>query len=411
MPDSLTLPMLYSIIKQNFPDFEIEFYDETIENIKKEKINADIIGISAITPAFYKAVELSEYFRSKNIPVFIGGSHASLAPDDCIGKFDSVMVGLANETLVDLLNDFKNNNLQKIYRQRPDMSFENFVIPYRDLYMEKFPFCGEVNKIQATYGCSNICKFCVQPHICSGYHQRPVNEVIEEIKSIKSMNIEFVDPNLGKDLDYLKQLCVGLKRLNKKWFAPMTMTVANNEEILRMLKNAGCTGVLIGFESVNPGSISDISKGFNNIEKYKEIISKFHKYKIEITGSFVVGLDGDTKETEKNTFKFIKSSGLDFVRFTINTPYPGTEYYNEMKAAERLETEDYKYYDCCHCVIKPKNLNKKQVEKTFKRLWHKSYSIINIWKRLHYIKSPAARFAMLIKNRIAGKLYIKVSVK
>lgn len=411
MPDSLTIGMLFSVIKNSFPDVEVEFYDETVEIIKKEEINADIVGISAITPAINKAIDYADFFRSKNIPVFLGGAHATLAPESCIEKFDSIIVGLANETLPELIKDFKNNKLRKIYKQRIDMSYENFVFPSRHIYEEKNFWGTELNIVQATYGCSNICKFCVQPYICNGYHQRPVQDVLKEVAEIESDYIEFVDPNFAKDLNYLKALCAGLKFLKKNWFAPMTITVANNEQNLKMLKDAGCEGVLIGFESINLDSIDTISKGFNNINQYKKAVEMFHKYGIEVTGSFVLGLDGDTNKTAEETLNFIKSANIDFVRFTINTPFPGTEYYEEMKNARRLLTEDYSLYDCCHCVIKPLNLTAKEVEVMFARLWKQAHSLRNILVRLSYIKSPLKYLKMVLKNYFFGQIYQRMIIR
>ena len=186
MPDSLTLGMLFAIIKSNFPDIEVEIFDETVETIDLDSIQADLIGISAITPTFNKAKKYADYFKGKKIPIFIGGTHATLAPESCAENFDSVIVGLANESLVNLINDFKQNNLQKFYYQNPNMSFENFVHPNRKIYEEKSFWGTELNMVQATYGCGNICEFCVQPYVCNGYHQRPVKDVIEEIEKIES---------------------------------------------------------------------------------------------------------------------------------------------------------------------------------------------------------------------------------
>ena len=411
MPDSLTLGMLHSIIKNSYPEIEVEIYDETVEIVKKENINADIIGISAITPAINRAIEYADFFHSKNIPVFLGGAHATLAPNSCVEKFDSVLIGLANDTLPELINDFQNNRLKKIYTLSASMSYDNFVFPSRHIYEDKHILGTELNMVQATYGCSNICKFCVQPYICNGYHQRPVQNVLDEISKIESDYIEFVDPNFAKDLNYLKEICTGLKNLKKTWFAPMTMAVINNEENLKMLKDAGCTGVLIGFESINTTSIDTISKGFNNIKQYENVVKMFHKYGIEVTGSFVLGLDGDNKETASNTLNFIKSAQIDYVRFTINTPFPGTEYYEEMKKGGRLLTEDYNLYDCCHCVIKPSNLSAQEVEAVFEKLWKESHSLKNIIARLSYIKSPVERLKIILKNYIFGKVYLNMVVK
>lgn len=403
--DCLTMATLVAIIKHSFSDIKIEFYDETIEKIPKESIEADLIGISAITPAYHKAKALSEYFRGKGIPTFVGGIHATLVPEECAEDFDSVISGLANESLVELINDFKNGEMKKIYRQNPNMSFENFVHPKRYLYKRKNKKAHEINTVQATYGCPNICEFCVQPHVCNGYHQRPVEDVLKEIREIDSTIIEFYDPNITKDLDYLKKLCTGLEFLGKNWRAPSTISIASNEENLKMLQKSGCKQLLIGFESIEEDSIDAIHKGFNNIEKYKDAVSKLHKYGIKVMGSFVLGLDGDTKNTEKNLLKFINKAHIDFPRFTINTPYPGTEYYRRMKEEDRIICDDFRYYDCAHCVIKPQNLTPEQVEKMQKRLWKKSYTLINVIKRLSYIKSPLKLMYMIPLTIFTGIIF------
>lgn len=411
LPDCLTLGMLHAITNRAFPDIEIEIYDETVEAITPEKIQADIIGISALTSTFDRAKEYAQHFRTRGIPVFLGGTHASLTPETCTEHFDSVISGLANESLIELINDFKNNNLKKIYYQKQDMSFENFVHPTRSIYEDKNYWSQELNMVQATYGCSNICKFCVQPYVCNGYHQRPIKDVIEEIKEIKSEDIEFYDPNLAKDTKYLIELCEELIPLNKKWFAPMTVSIANNEAILCLLEKSGCTGVLIGFESINNNSIESINKGFNQIDKYKEAIQKFHNHNIEVTGSFVLGLDGDTIETEDKLLQFIIDAQIDYPRFTINTPYPGTKYYEKLKQQNKIITSDFSKYDCRHCIIQQNNLSPENVEKIFKNMWKKSYEIKNIIQRLSYIKSPSKRLSKTILNYIAGKTYIKTNLQ
>ena len=411
MPDSLTLGMLFAIIKSNFPDIEVEIFDDTIETIDLDSFQADLIGISAITPTFNKAKKYADYFKEKKIPIFIGGTHATLAPESCAENFDSVIVGLANESLVNLINDFKQNNLQKFYYQNPNMSFENFVHPNRKIYEEKSFWGTELNMVQATYGCGNICEFCVQPYVCNGYHQRPVNDVIEEIEKIESEEIEFYDPNLAKDIKYLTELCNGLIPLRKKWFAPMTISVAYNENLLELLQKAGCTGVLIGFESINDNSITAINKGFNKIEHYIEAVTRFHKYNIEVTGSFVLGLDGDDLETPTKLIKFLKDSNIDFPRFTINTPYPGTKYYERMKTENRIIIDDLSKYDCRHCVIKPNLITPEDVENMYKKLWKETYSLKNTISRLSYIKSPIKRLKKIIQNYIAGKAYIKTNIE
>ncbi|MBS4760050.1 MAG: radical SAM protein [Clostridium sp.] len=411
MPDCLTMGMLFAIIKKSFPEIELELYDETVENFDKEKIKADLVGISSMTSTFNKAVEYAKYFKSKNIPVFVGGVHATLCPEECALYFDSVISGLANESLPKLISDFKNGDMKRIYYQPEDMSFVNFVQPERNIYEKKHFLGTELNMVQATYGCTNVCEFCVQPYVCCGYHQRPVDDVIEEIKEIKDTYIEFTDPNLSKDEEYLFELCEKLKPLNKSWFAPMTIAIAKNENLLSVLKASGCEGVLIGFESVSSASIMAIKKGFNQTDEYKSAVKKIHDYGIKVTGSFVLGLDGDDESLVQNTLNFVNDAHIDYVRYTINTPYPGTSYYKKMKEEGRIIENNYALYDCQNCVIKPLKLSSEAVEKMHKMLWKKSYSLINIIKRLSYIKPFGKRLKEVIKNYIFGKVYIKMIFK
>ena len=309
----------------------------------------------------------------------MGGTHATLNPEEVELHCDSVLCGLADDIVPELINDFlKTGKLKKRYTQKSDMSFKNMALPQRDIYERKSIWADELNMVQATFGCSNTCKFCVQPYVCEGYHQRPVDDVIEEIKLIKDNYIEFVDPNLSKDLNYLRELCVKISPLKKKWFAPMAISVCNDDITLGLLSKSGCCEILIGFESVNQNSVKDINKGFNNVEKYKECIKKLHSYGIKVTGSFVLGLDSDD---------------------------------NKMDANGRIVERDWSLYDCAHCVIKPANMTQDDVEAGYNYLWKQAYSLKNILKRLNYIKSPFERLQMIIKNYVFGVVYCKMIFK
>lgn len=408
MPDSLTLGVLYSIIKKAYPDAEVEIFDETVEIVKKENIDADLIGISAITPSIKRAYEYSEYFRNKGKKVFIGGVHASLNPDEVKQHCDSVVVGLAYEALPELLSDFQKGSLKEFYCQNENMSFENLVLPSRKIYEQKSFWGSELNMVQASFGCMNMCEFCVQPYVCKGYHKRPVNDVVEEIKLIEDDYIEFYDPNLSKDKLYLKSLCEALIPLKKQWFAPVTISVCYDDELLELMQKSGCYEVLIGFESMSQNSVNAINKNFNSVEDYKKCVEKLHSHNIKVTGSFVLGLDCDDKDSFFRTLDFVKNAGIDFARYTINTPYPGTPYYERMKQHNRLIITDFEFYDCRHCVIKPALLTPEEVEQGYKFLWKETYKLSAIIKRLSYIKNPFKFFKEVVVNYIFGRIYIKM---
>ena len=181
----LTLPTLLALIPKNM-EIEVKIYDEGVEKIDKEKIDADLIGITAITGTSKRAYLYADYFRSKNIPVVIGGVHATLLPEEASQHADSVVTGIATETWPQLLRDFKKGKMKKLYQEPEKVNYSNWPSPNRKCYNNKKAHFISVNSVQATYGCPNRCEFCVTPYSCNGYHQRPVEDVINEIKKVKS---------------------------------------------------------------------------------------------------------------------------------------------------------------------------------------------------------------------------------
>jgi len=380
----LTIPSLVSLIPKDL-NIQVEIYDESIEKINKENIQADLIVISAMTPTINRAYIYADYFRSRGIAVVIGGIHATLNPQEVLQHADSVICGIAVESFPQLLKDFKENKMKKIYIQQKNIELSNMPLPDRDCYKNKSKIEIKLNGVQATFGCNNNCEFCVQPHVCYGYHQRPIEEVIKEIKTIKSNFIEFYDPNIAKDQEYLKKLCSAMLPLKKKWVAPVTINLADNEELLKLVAKSGCRGVLIGFESVNQDNLNKIFKGFNTVEKYQEAVKKFHKEGITVTGSFVFGFDSDTKEVFKHTLDFINKTHIDMPRFTINTPFPGTPFYEKMKQENRIIEKNWSVYDCNHVVLKPKNMTPEELQEGFHWISREAYKLNSILKRTEFL--------------------------
>ena len=380
----LTIPALIALIHKEL-NILVEIYDESIEKINKENIDADLIVISAMTPTVNRAYIYADYFRSKGIPVAMGGVHATLNQQEALQHADSIICGIAVESFPQLLRDFKENQMQRIYTQQENLDLSNMPLPDRGCYKAKSAFKIKLNGIQATYGCNNHCEFCVQPHVCYGYHQRPIEEVIKEIKTIKSKFIEFYDPNIAKDQEYLRKLCKAMMPLKKNWIAPVTVDLAENQELLKLVAKSGCRSVLIGFESVNQDTLNKIFKGFNTVEKYQDAIKKFHKVGIAVAGSFVFGFDSDTKEVFKQTLDFINKTHIDMPRFTLNTPFPGTPFYEKMKRENRIIEQDWSMYDCNHVAIKPKNISPEELQEGFNWISKEAYNLSSIIKRIEFL--------------------------
>ena len=370
-PDSITLPSLVSLIPKEL-NIKVEVYDETIEKINKESINADIIAISALTSTINRAYAYADYFRAKGIPVVIGGVHSTFNPAEVSEHADSVICGIAVHSWPKLLSDFKDDKMQKIYNQG-EIDLRNTSFPDRNAYLEKNFAPEAINGIQATYGCKNVCEFCVQPYICNGYHQRPIEDVINEIKETKSEFLEFYDPNLFQDHDYAFKLCEAMIPLKKKWGTPANINVSTNTELLEVASRSGLAGVLVGFESVNQNSLLKINKGFNRVSDFSKAVSRFHDHKIAVFGSFVLGLVENDKHIFQQTLDFLKEVPINMPRFTINTPFPGTAFYKKMKEENRIIEDNWAMYDCSHVVIQPANMTPDELQQGFYDLCNEVY--------------------------------------
>lgn len=380
----LTLPSLVSLIPENM-DVDIETYDEGVENIDKEKIKADLVGITFITGAAPRAYAYADYFRSKGMKVVLGGVHASLSPDEAAQHADAVVTGLAVETWPQLLRDFESGKMKKLYEASEDLSYANWPEPSREINKGK-KFIS-INSIQATYGCTNKCEFCVTPYTCKAYKHRPIEDVIAELKNMKGKYVEFVDPSPIEDVEYAKKLYKAMIPLKKKWVGCATTRIGRDDELLDLATKAGCKGLLIGLESVTQNNLNSIRKGFNTASKYYELADKLHKRHIAIMGCFVFGLDTDEKDVFKNTVDFVNKANIDLPRYTVNTPFPGTGLYERMAKEKRLTTKFWSMYDAQHVVIKPKNMSAEELQKGHHWAWKETYKWKSILKRLAHARS------------------------
>lgn len=378
----LTLPTLAALIPKDLK-VEVELFDEGVEEIKKEDITADLIGISAITGTVKRAYRYAKYFRSMGIPVVIGGVHATLMPEEVMKHADAVVSGLGVKTWPQLLRDFKKGKMKKLYKQDINkVDFSNWPIPKRDLFDTKKTKFITTNSIQATYGCTNKCAFCVTPFSCPGYHHRPIEDVVADLKSIKSKYVVFVDPSPIEDRNYAIALYKAITPLKKIWVSPSTIRIAHDEELLKIASKSGCRGLLIGYESVTANTLKNINKSFNSIDLYYEGAKKLHKKGIAIMGCFVFGLDDDNKEVFKRTIDFVNKANIDLPRFTVNTPFPATSHYQQLEKEKRIIEKDWSLYDCQHVVIKPKLMTAKELQDGHHWAWKEAYKLSSIIKRI-----------------------------
>jgi len=362
------------------PEFEVSLTDENVRAIDFRK-DPDLVGITALTATAQRAYDIADVFRARGVKVILGGIHPSFLPEEASQHADSVVIGEAEGVWPNLLEDFRANKLQKVYRQPERPSLLGLPVPRRDLFAEGAYFV--TNTLQTTRGCPYACAFCsVTSFFGRSYRCRPVEEVLREIDTFKDRKfIAFVDDNIVGNPRFAKELFRALVPYKIKWVAQASVTIAGDEELLRLAAASGCVDLLIGFESLSPANLASVGKRTNVVEEYENIIRRVHSHGIAVHGFFIFGLDEDNEDVFKRTVRFAQKTRLETAQFDYLTPYPGTALRESLDKAGRIIARDWSKYGY-EVLYEPKLMSRETLLKGHTWAWREFYSLPSIWKRV-----------------------------
>ncbi|TSA29719.1 MAG: radical SAM protein [Bacteroidetes bacterium] len=327
----LALPTIAALTPGHY---DIHIYDEEIEEIQTH-IKPDIVGITTLAATANRAFELGDRYRELGVKVIYGGPYASFQIEKALKHGDAVVVGEAEEKWEQLLEDFEQGMLRQVYETTTYIEYKTQKPPRWDLVNMKRIFQVAV---QVSRGCPFNCDFClVTKNFGRRMRYREVDDVVAEIQAAPSKYIFFVDDNLTINKRYAKELMEAIKPLKISWGCMCSIDVANDEELLQAMAEAGCFNILIGFESLNPDSL-DASNKYHNRRGtiYEEAIRKIHAYGIHINASFVVGFDNDNLDEFDRIFDFTLKHSLPNVNLHLLNAPPGSELYKRYLDEGRL---------------------------------------------------------------------------
>ncbi len=354
------------------PDrFEVSYHE--IQDIREahELPACDVAAISTFTAQVKEAYELAARYRALGVPTIIGGLHATALPEEAAHHVDAVVAGEGEVVWADVLRDAEAGKLGGIYRAAGrEWDLAQAPMPRFDLLdVERY------NRItvQTTRGCPWRCEFCASSILLTNrYKVKPVEKVIAEIRAIKSLwphaFIEFADDNSFVNRRHAKQLLRAVAAEDVRWFTETDIAIADDEELLDLMRDAGCAQVLVGLESPTASALDGLETRKNwkrvRLDRYRESITRIQSRGIAVNGCFVLGLDGATVDEFAAMREFVEESGLYEVQITVLTAMPGTPLYARMAAEGRLiDPTGWERCTVFDVNVRPKDMSVEELER------------------------------------------------
>jgi radical SAM superfamily enzyme YgiQ (UPF0313 family) len=343
----------------------------------------DLVAISTFTAQFYEACNVADFYRCRGIPVVMGGITVSALADEAAQYCTSVVIGEGEPLWPQVLADFERGALKPRYVKSPGGQFD-----LRGAPMPRFDLLdpAKYNRltVQTSRGCPHRCEFCASSILLtSRYKVKPVEKILAEIHAIKRIwprpFIEFADDNSFVNREHSKRLLRALVPEKLRWFTEADVRIAEDDELLGLMRDSGCQQVLIGLESPRRASLEGLDLNSNwkarQQDHYAAAIAKIQSHGITVNGCFILGLDADTPGVFDDVLRFVRESGLYEVQVTFQTAFPGTPLYARLLREGRILQPGA--WDLCTLFdinFTPKNMTVGQLQAGFLRLVKELYS-------------------------------------
>lgn len=384
------------------PDrFEIEYHEiADLKTLPELPTHFDLVAISTFTAQFKEACDVAGHFQRNGVPVIMGGITAGSLPHEAREHCTSVVIGEGEPLWPEVLRDFENGRLKPFYTRTPPGQFNlaDAPMPRFDLLDPK-----KYNRltVQTSRGCPHHCEFCASSILLTPrYKLKPVGKVMQEIHEIKKIwarpFIEFADDNSFVHRGHYKQLLRQLEGEQVRWFTETDVRVAEDDDLLGLMRDSGCQQVLIGLESPRRASLDGVELNNNwklrRHDAYLDAIAKIQSYGITVNGCFILGLDADTPEIFDDVLAFVRESGLYEVQVTFMTAFPGTPLYQRLRKEGRI-IRDGAWELCTLFDINftPKNMRVSELQSGFLKLVKELYSVAET-------QSRRARFKRMLRT-------------
>ncbi len=339
---NLSMPTLAGLTPR---EHEVSLCDENVEEIDFD-VEADVVGVTGYIVHRKRMLEIVDEFRRRGRFVVIGGPYASLCPEELRGRCDVLFVDEAEETWPEFLRDLEAGTWKPEYRaaEKPDLTTSP--MPRFDLLkVDRY----HALTVQFARGCPFNCEFC---DIIVMYGRRPraktpaqVMDEIRECHRLGAQQVFLVDDNFIGNKKLAKELLREIAAWGEENGHPISfntevsLNVAQDEELLELLRAAHFTTVFIGIESPRKESLQETKKTQNIRGDLVESVRRVHDYGIQVQAGMIVGFDHDDESIFEEQLRFIQDARIPVSMTGMLQAMPKTPLHARVASEGRLLAE------------------------------------------------------------------------
>jgi len=433
-------PLSLISIAAMVPEHEANLFDFKVHKYNEKKFNSllnqsDIVALTSMTPQISHAFEIAQMAKEHGCTTIIGGYQPTLAPE-FVAKHpavDYIVRGEGEHTfreIVDYIDgninkiplrkidgiSYKNKEGQVLHNQdrKLEPNLDNFPMPRRDLLDDKkYVYLGaRVAQLETSRGCPHNCKFCCIIKMWRNsnrpvtYRSKSTKRIMQEIYNIDWKNdfIFFCEDNFTIKTKRTKEILETMIRSgvpNKMYFSCQSRvdTLYRNPWLIDLMHKAGIRQVFLGIESVHQESLDAMNKQNTTPEMVKKVVSSLQDRGISIFGGIIIGFPGETKTMVRQNIQFARSLNLTCIQFTPITAFPGTDFYNEMEEKNMITSNNYRYYDLFHSMMRTEQLSNNEIYQLVGEAYS-AYYLSKGWLRMLIKRytNPFSKFNWMGRN-------------
>ncbi len=421
LPPPTALLVLAAYIEQRLPDIEISILDcqaeeKDFEGVRQyiESFSPTIVASSGFTCNAYTCARVAEITKKVNedIVTIVGGQHFSFTPEESLNDFpeiDYIIRGEGEKTLVELIKALDNGNdiakvkglsfrhNHNIIHTPPQPLIKNLdTLPYPAYHLvekniKKYHFTMMAGKntrymiLEGSRGCSYKCSFCTQwRHWMGVWRTKSSKRIVDEMEYFNERfggeYMWFTDDNFSYN-NRAKELWQELRQReftdDITWFLQArTDDIVKHPDLVAKLRDVGNNWILTGVENNSPAILKDFKKEVHVNDAY-QAIKILNDNDIFSQAMFVTGSRQDTAESIEQLRQFSLDLGTDLALYTVLTPYPGTEIYENAFTNGWIEDMNYANYDMIHAIMPTETLSRSQLQEELYHCYKDYYGSIS----------------------------------